>query len=170
MVVERTTSAFPMIQSMTSTEMAIRPLDTCTALNMKCTNTTETLSREISIIMKYHASSASSSHVVQCWWCPLRMTVRLDGSRSIMGIWWLHVITTSIQPTSFVLTGIQSMFLVAMPTRMVVCCTLLKEFVVHSRVFLMSAVESWHALCVPSDWKIPVTVAWLQYWSATKTK
>ena len=65
-VVERTTSAFPTIQSMTSTEMAISTLDTCTALNMKCTNTTETLLREISIIMKHHASSASSSHVVQC--------------------------------------------------------------------------------------------------------
>ena len=49
---------------------------------------------------------------------------------------------TSIQPISSVLTGIQSLFLVAMPTRMVLCCTLWKVFVAHSHVFLMSAVES----------------------------
>ena len=137
--------------NMTSTEMAIRPLDTCTALNIKWMITTATLLREIFTIMMRRASSASSSHVVQCWWCLLGMTVRMDGSRSIMGTWWLLIITTSIQATSFVLMGIQSTFLVAMPTKTVPCCTLWKELAAHSHVFLMSAVESWHALCVPSD-------------------
>ena len=116
--------------------------------------------REIFIIMKQYALSASSSNVARSWWCPLGMTVRLDGSRSIRGTWWLHIITTGIQPTSSVLTGTQSMFLVAMPTRMVLCCTLWKVFVARYHVFLMSAVESWHVLCAPSDEKIPLTVAW----------
>ena len=125
--------------------------DTCTALNIKWMITTETLLREIFTIMMRRALSASSSHVVQCWWCLLGMTAHLDGPRSIMGTWWLTVITASIQVTSFVLTGTLSMFLVAMLTRMVLCCTLWKVFVGHSHVFLMSAVESWHAQCVPSD-------------------
>ena len=161
MVVEWTTSAFHTIQSMASTQMAIRPLDTCTVLNMKWVSTAVTLLTVISTVMKHHALSASSSHEAQCWWCPLGMTVRLDGTRSIRGTWWLHIITTGIQPTSSVLTGTQSMFAVAVPTRAVLCCTLWKAFVDHSHVFLMSTVENWHALCAPSDGKIPVTVAWL---------
>ena len=170
MVVERTTSAFHTIQGMTSTQMAISTPDTCTVLNMKWVSTAVTLLREIFTIMKHHALSASSSHVARCWWCLPGMTVHLDGPRSIMGTWWLHIITTSIQPISSVLTGIQSLFVVAMPTRMVLCCTLWKVFVAHSHVFLMSAVESWHALCAPSDGKIPFTVAWPPCWWATKTK
>ena len=51
------------------------------------------------------------------------------------------------------------MFPVAMPTRMVLCCTLLKAFVDHSHVFLMSAVENWHALCAPSDGNGMATMA-----------
>ena len=50
--------------------------------------------------------------------------------------------TTSIQATSFVLMGIRSMSLVAMPTKTVPCCTLWKEIAAHSHVFLMSAVEN----------------------------
>ena len=141
----------PHNQNMTSTRMAIRPLDTCTALNIKWMITTETLLREIFTTMMRLASSASSSHVVQCWWCLLGMTAHLDGSRSIMGTWWLLIITTSIQATSFVLMGIQSMFLVAMATKTVPCCTLWKEIAAHCHVLLMPAVESWHALSVPSD-------------------
>ena len=170
MVVERTTSAFHTIQSMASTQMAIRLPDRCTVLNMKWVSTAVTLLRKISIIMKHRVLSASSSHVARCWWCLPGMTVRLDGPRSIMGTWWLHIITTSIQPISSALTGIQSLFVVAMPTRMVLCCTLWKVFVAHSHVFLMSAVESWHVLCAPSDGKIPFTVAWLPCRWATKTK
>ena len=170
MVVERTISAFHTIQGMTSTQMAVSTPGTCTVLNMKWVSTAVTLLREIFTIMKHHALSASSSHVARCWWCLPGMTVHLDGPRSIMGTWWLHIITTSIQPISSVLTGIQSLFLVAMPTRMVLCCTLWKVFVAHSHVFLMSTVESWHALCAPSDGKIPFTVAWPPCWWATKTK
>ena len=170
MVVERTISAFHTIQGMTSTQMAVSTPGTCTVLNMKWVSTAVTLLREIFTIMKHHALSASSSHVVQCWWCPLGMTVHLDGPWSIRGTWWLHIITTGIQPTSSVLTGTQSMFLVAMPTRMVLCCTLWKVFVARYHVFLMSAVESWHALCAPSDGKIPFTVAWVPCRWATKTK
>ena len=170
MVVERTTSAFHTIQSMASTQMAISTPDTCTVLNMKWVSTAVTLLREISIIMTHHVLSASSSHVAQCWWCLPGMTVHLDGPRSIMGTWWQKIITTSIHVISSVLTRIQSLFLVAMRARMVLCCTLWKVFVAHSHVFLMSAVESWHALCAPSDEKIPLTVAWPPCRWATKTK
>ena len=170
MVVERTTSAFHTIQGMTSTQMAISTPDTCTVLNMKWVSTAVTLLREIFTIMKHHALSASSSHVARCWWCLPGMIVHLDGPRSIMGTWWQNIMATSIQVISSVLTRIRSMFLVAMPTRMVLCCTLWKVFVAHSHVFLMSAVESWHALCAPSDGKIPFTVAWPPCWWATKTK
>ena len=170
MVVERTTSAFHTIQSMASTQMAISTPDTCTVLNMKWVSTAVTLLREISIIMKQYALSASSSHVARCWWCLPGMTVPLDGQRSTMGTWWLNILTTGIRLSTYVLTGIQSMFLVAMQTRMVLCCTLWKVFVAHSHVFLMSAVESWHVLCAPSDGKIPLTVAWPPCRWATKTK
>ena len=139
--------------------MAIRTPDTCTVLNMKWVSTAVTLLREISTIMKHHALSASSSHVARCWWYLLGMTVRLHGPRSIMGTWWPLIMATGIQPTSSVLTGTQSMFPVAMPTRTVLCCTLWKAFVDHSHVFLMSAVENWHALCAPSDGNGMATMA-----------
>ena len=132
LVVERATFAFHTIKNMTSTKTAIRPLDTCAALNIKWMITTETLLREIFTTMMHPASFASSSHVVQCWWCQLGMTAHLDGSRSIMDTWWLLIITTSIQATSFVLMGIRSMSLVAMPTKTVPCCTLWKEIAAHS--------------------------------------
>ena len=170
MVVERTTSAFHTIQGMTSTQTAVSTPGTCTVLNMKWVSTAVTLLREISMIMKHHVLSASSSHVARCWWCLPGMTVHLDGPRSIMGTWWQNIMATSIHVISSVLTRIQSLFVVAMPTRMVLCCTLWKVFVAHSHVFLMSAVESWHALCAPSDGKIPFTVAWPPCWWATKTK
>ena len=43
------------------------------------------------------------------------------------------------------------MFPVAEPTRMVLCCTLLKDDVVHSLVFHMLMDESLLVLCAPSD-------------------
>ena len=59
MVVERTTSAFHPIQSMTSTQMAISTPDTCTVLNMKWVSTAVTLLREISTIMIFFKSRGS---------------------------------------------------------------------------------------------------------------
>jgi len=150
-VVERTTFAFLTIQNMTNTKMDTSTRDICTVLSMKSVVIAEYLLREVFMTMMHPALSALWSHVVQCWWCLHGMTVHLDGPRSIMGTWWLHIITTGIQLTLSVLTRTQSMFLVAMLTRMVPCCTLWKEFAAHSRAFHMSAAESWHAPCAPSD-------------------
>ena len=150
-VVEPTTFVFLTIQSTTSTKMVISLQDTFTALSIKSINTTETLLREISMIMTHPVLSASWRHVVQCWWCPQGMTVHLDGLKSIMGIWWLNIMVTDIQEISSVLMVIQNTFLVAVLAKMVPCCMLWKAFVVHFPVFHMSAVESWHAPSAPSN-------------------
>jgi len=152
--VDRTTFAFLTIQSMTSTKMDTSTRDTYTALSMRSVSTAETLLREVSMTTKHPALSALSSHVEQCWWCPHGMTVHLDGPRSIMGTWWPTVTLASIQVTSSVLTGTQSMFLVAMLTKMAPCCTQWKEDMALYRAFHMWMAESWHAQCAPSDWPL----------------
>ena len=58
--------------------------------------------RKISITTMHLVPSAMSSHVVQCWWCPLGMTVHLDGARSTMGIWWLNIITTKTKKKTYI--------------------------------------------------------------------
>ena len=65
MAVERTTSAFLTIQSMTSTKMDTSTQGTCTALSMKSVSRVETLLSEVSITMMHPALSALSSHVGQ---------------------------------------------------------------------------------------------------------
>ena len=95
--------------------------------------------------------SAMSSHVVQCWWCPLGMTVHLDGARSIMGIRWLNIIGTNTKKTSTsVSTETLSLFPAAR-TRMEHCCILWKESVANYHVVRTLQVESWLALCALSD-------------------
>ena len=109
------------------------------------------LSDEISMTMSRLVLSAMSNHVVQCWWCPHEMTVHLDGPRSIMGIWWLHITVTKTKKTSSVLTKTLSLFLGARITRMVPYCTTLKGNVELSLAFPMLITENWHALFVPSE-------------------
>ena len=79
------------------------------------------------------------------------MTVRLDGPKNIMGTWWLNTPVISIQEILSALMETQNMFLVAKQTEMVLCCTLWRVDAARYRVFLMLKVESWHALCVPSE-------------------
>ena len=78
--------AFQRFQSTISTKMVIRTTEVSSmALSMN------SLLRKIAMTTMHLVQSAMSSHVVQCRWCPLGMTVHLDGARSIMGIWWLNI-------------------------------------------------------------------------------
>ena len=118
--------AFHTIQSTTDTATVIKTQDMCSVLNMWSVPTLGILSDEISITMRRLVLSAMSNHVVQFWWCPHEMTVRLAGTESIMGIWWLHITVTTTKKTSSVLTKTLSMFQGARITRMVPYCTTLK--------------------------------------------
>ena len=131
--------------------MAISTQDMCTVLNMRSAPTVGILSDEIFMITRRLVLSASSSHVVQCWWCPHGMTVLLDGPRSIMGTWWLNSTTTRTKKTSSVLTKTQSIFQGPVETRMVACYTSWKGAVAHFRALHMLCIESWHVLFAPSN-------------------
>ena len=101
--------------------------------------------------MKLSALSALSSHVAQCYWCLQEMTVHLDGPKSIMGTWWLNATVIRTQKISSALTGTRNMFLVAKQTEMVLCFTLWRVNAARYLVFPTLKVESWHALCAPSE-------------------
>ena len=131
--------------------MAISTQDICTVLNMRSTPTVGILSDEIFMITRRLVLSASSSHVVQCWWCPHGMTVLLDGPKSTMGTWWRHITATQTKKTSPALTKTQSMFRGLMGTRMVACYTSWKGAVAHFRALHMFCIESWHVLFAPSN-------------------
>ena len=80
--------------------------------------------------------------------------VHPDGPRSIMGTWWLNITPTRVKKNSSVLTETRSTSLEPRRTRMVPCSTLLKGRVeAICRVVHMFQVESWLALCVPSERK-----------------
>ena len=80
-----------------------------------------------------------------------KLTVHLDGPKSIMGIWWLHIMVRGIHLSSSVSMVILSMSVVASATRMLPCCTLWKECVDRSHVVHTWREGSWHAQSVPSE-------------------
>ena len=131
--------------------MAIKPRDMCTVLNMRSVLIVGILSDEIFMITRRLVLSASSSHVVQCWWCLHGMTVLLDGPRSIMATWWLNIIITRSNAISSALTKTQSIFQGPVETRMVPCYTSWKGAVTHFRALHMFSIESWHVLFAPSN-------------------
>ena len=107
------------------------------------------LSRQVtSMTMMYHALCVTSSHVVHNWWCLQGMTVHLGGSKSTMGIWWQHIMTTLALETSFVLTERRSTFMVRRQIRTMHCCILCKEVAAPCHAFRTSPVENWHVLSV----------------------
>ena len=94
---EWTIFTFQTLQSTTDTATVIKTQDIFTAPSMKLVPTVAILSDEISMITRRLVLSAMSNHGVQCWWCPHEMIVHLDGPKSIMGIWWLHITVTKNQ-------------------------------------------------------------------------
>ena len=153
--VEWITFVFHSIQNMTSTRTDGRARDTCMVLSLKSTLSTHL--RKNSMIMRHRVLFATSSHVVQCLWGPHGMTVHLGGPRSIMGTWWLDTTTTRRDMTSSVLTRMQSLSPVPVPTRMVPYCTPCRDSVAHFPANHTSLGESLLAPCVPSDEKTATT-------------
>ena len=105
------------------------------------TNCRLTLLTKISKTTMHLVPSAMSTHVAQCWRCPLGMTVHLDGPRSIMGIWWLLTTPTKTKKNSSVLIEIRRSSLAPRQTRVVPWCTLIcqmhvwRKFAVWSTCF-----------------------------------
>ena len=151
MEAQRTTFAFQKPQSTISTRTAFSTEDWYMALSTNCRLTLLTKIYKTKMRL---VPSAMSSHVAQCWWCPLGMTVHLDGPRSIMGIWWLLTTPTKTKKNSSVLIEIRSSSLAPRQTRMAPWCTLSNAHVEEiCRVVHMFQVESWLALFAPSERK-----------------
>ena len=83
--------------------------------------------------------------------CQHGTTVLVNGPRSIMGTWWLNIKITGVKKISSALTKMLSISLAALRTWMVHCCTWWRDVVAHYRVVHMFKVESWLALCAPSE-------------------
>ena len=152
MEAQRTTFAFQRPQSTISTRTAFSTEDWYMALSTNCRLTLLTKIYKTKMRL---VPSAMSTHVAQCWWCPLGMTVHLNGPRSIMDIWWLLTTPTKTKKNSSVLIEIRSSSLALRQTRMTPCrCTLSKAHAEEiCRVVHMFQVESWLALCSPSERK-----------------
>ena len=112
-------------------------------------------SRAISMITMRLVLCALSCHVAQGWWSQHRMTVHLDGPRSIMGTWWLHITIMRTKRITSVLTKTKSYsWHWVIRTRMAPCCTTWKGIVALFHVFPMFSIESWHALFAPGENKL----------------
>jgi len=97
-----------------------------------------------------HASCVTSNHVVQKWWCPQGMIVRLVGPKSIMVTWWQLIMAIKVFATLSVLTGKLSMCLAPNLIKMAHCCFLCKEAVAPYHASHTSTGESWRAPFVPN--------------------
>ena len=138
----------------------INPPDMSLVLNMKSVVTVGLFSRAISNITMRLVLFALSSHVAQNWWSQRRMTVHLDGPRSIMGTWWLHVTIITTKRITFVLTKTQSMLMRAVQPHMAPCCATWKGgFAALFHVVPIFSIESWHALFAPSENELSSTLA-----------
>ena len=104
---------------------------------------------------------ALSSHVAQCWWSQHRMTVHLDGPRSIMGI-PNDCILLSCEPKGLPLCWQRPRVCSwhwAIRTTMAPCCTTWKGIVALFHVFPMFSIESWYALFAPGENKLSSRLA-----------
>ena len=98
---------------------------------------------------------ALSCHVAQRWWSQHRMTVHLDGPRSIMGTWWLHITIMRTKRITSVLTKTKSYsWHWVIRTRMAPCCTTWKGILALFHVIPVFSIESWHALFAPGENKL----------------
>ena len=100
--------------------------------------------------MMHHVQCVTSSHVVQKWWCPQGMIVRLVGPKSIMVTWWQNIMTIQVFATLSVLTGKPSMCLAPKLIMMAHCCILCKEAAARYHASHTLKGESWHAPFVPN--------------------